>query len=167
MTDHATLLHNMSAPPRTVIRYSGLAGAATTVGPGGSGVCSVKYSHDSVYGTFIAFRLPPRSQGCSVKDLFELIGEESGRDPQKRLLELINRRAGELPIPDGCAIKPCESNHLSPWPDLLAALAIITKSSANVWLRSKAPSLFAIQKRSAVSLLLPPAFAGRMSEFST
>jgi len=159
MSDHVELLHNMSSPPRTVIKYAGLSGLATKSGFGGSGVGSVQYAHDNVFGSFVAFRLPKEMRVRSATLILKRLDREVGPDAEKTLLGLIERRAMELPLPDGCVVKPCNRSHPCPWPDPLAALAIITKSSANVWLRSKTPALSKIKKHHSVSLLLPPAFA--------
>ena len=166
MIDNASLLHNMSAPPKSVIKYTGLAGLATKRGFGGSGVGTLKFAPENVYGSFIAFRLPKGMRVRSAALILERLGKEAGPDAEETLLELIERRVMELPLPDGCVVKLCERSHTSPWPDPLAALAIITKSSTNVWLRGKAPRLSLLGNRSSVSLLLPPAVAARLQEAS-
>jgi homoserine dehydrogenase len=86
------------------------------------------------------------------------------RDPTAHLRALINARADALPLPDGCAVIPAEKTHTVLWDDPLSALAILCKCADTVWLRSKNPSLLAIQQRSAVSLLVPPTFASRLPE---
>ena len=166
MIDNASLLHNMSAPPKSVIKYTGLAGLATKSGFGGTGMGARKNAPENVYGSFIAFRLPKGMRVRSAALILERLGKEAGPDAEETLLELIERRVTELPLPDGCVVKPCERSHTSPWPDPLAALAIITKSSTNVWLRGKAPRLSLLGNRSSVSLLLPPAVAARLQEAS-
>jgi hypothetical protein len=163
MSDHSALLHNMSAPPRTVIKYAGLSGLATKVGPGGAGT---KHVDGHVFGSFVAFRLPTGMRVRSAALLLERLGKEVGTDAEETLHGLIERRAMELALPDGCLVKPCERSHPSPWPDPLAALAIITKSSANIWLRGKVPSLSSLAKRSSVSLLLPPTLVDLIPEAS-
>ena len=160
MSDHPSLLHNMSAPPRTVITYGGLSDLASKSGFGDAGIGR----HATVFGRFVAFRLPKSLRVRSAKLILERLGKEVGSNAEETLLGLIERRASELPLPDGCVAKPCEESHPSPWPDELAALAIITKSSANVWLRGKLPSLSSLQDRGAVSLLLPPNFEVHIPE---
>ena len=154
MNEHANLLHNMSVPPRAIIKYAGL---ATTSG-------SVTQAPGNVFGCFVAFRLPKGMRVGSAASILKRLGEVVGPDAEETLLGLIERRAKELPLPDGCLVKRCKRNHPCPWPDPLSALAIITKSSANVWLRGKTPSLSSPGKRRSVSLLLPPAFAARILE---
>ena len=43
MSESSALLHNMSTPPKTVLKYSGLPNPASTSGPGGSGVAGISY----------------------------------------------------------------------------------------------------------------------------
>ena len=165
MSDHVELLHNMSSPPRTVIKYAGLSGLATKSGFGSAGG-GLNYAHDNVFGSFVAFRLSKGFRIRSAALILERLDKAAGPDAEETLLGLIERRAMELPLPDGCVVKPCDESHPSPWPDMLAALTIITKSSANVWLRSKTPSLSRIRLHRSVSLLLPPAFASLVMELS-
>ena len=166
MNDHAELLQNMSSPPKTVIKYAGLSGLKKSGHLGGSGVTSVGCAHESIFGSFVAFRLPREMRKWTAAPILEHLGIEVGENAEKTLIGLIEHRATELPLPDGCVVKPCDESHPSPWPDMLAALTIITKSSANVWLRSKTPSLSKIRLHRSVSLLLPPAFASLASEVS-
>jgi hypothetical protein len=77
---------------------------------------------------------------------------------------LINRRAAELPLPDGCAVIKTEPKQELLWGDLLSALAVLSKSTDTVWLRSKSPSLSWALQRSSISLLIPPAFMDRLLE---
>jgi hypothetical protein len=163
MNDHPTLLHNMSAPPKSVIKYAGLSGLVNYDFNGG-GRGHLTNDHEIVFGNFVAFRLPEEMRVRSASSILNLLGHEAGRKAEKTLIDLIERRAMEFKLPDGCLVRPWEQSHRSPWPDPLAALAILTKSSANVWLRGKTPSLSSLAKRKSVSLLLPPAFAARVPE---
>jgi hypothetical protein len=140
----------MSGPPKTVIKYSGL--AVNAAGPLGAGV----------FGAPIRFRLPDEAGCKAAPGLLRMLKETAGADPERRLNELICRRADELPLPDGCVVVPPTSGHCIVWPDLLSALAVLTKCSDAIWLRSKAPCLLAGQQRRQVSLLVPPSFAARL-----
>ena len=162
MSDRASLLHNMSTPPRSVITYDGLSDLTSRSKFGVAGLCG----HPKVFGRFVAFRLSKSLRVRSAKLILRHLGKEAGPNAEETLLGLIELRASELPLPDGCVAKPCEESHPCPWPDELAALAIITKSSANVWLREKLPSLSSLQDRGAVSLLLPPNFEVQVPEVS-
>ena len=113
MSDNASLLHNMSAPPKSVIKYTGLAGLATRIGFGGSGVGALKFAHENVYGSFIAFRLPKGMRVRSAALILKRLGKEAGSDAEETLLELIESRVTELPLPDGCVVKPCERSSTS------------------------------------------------------
>ena len=166
MIEAAQLLHNMSSPPKSVVKYTGLPWAATTAGPGGSGVCGVRFAHNGVYGALIAFRLAPDLRRRAPGTILKYLGIDPGPKPEKTLAGLIDQRARELALPDACVVVPAKQDHPCPWPDPLATLAIITKSSGSVWLRGKTPRLSAIKKRSVVSLLIPPACAAGIEELS-
>jgi hypothetical protein len=159
VSDQPNLLHNMSSPPRTVVRYGGLSGLETSRHPEASGVAGNGCTHEDIFGSFVAFRLPGDMRKWTAAPMLEYLEIEMGENAEKTLIGLIEHRATELPLPGGCMVKPCENSHPSPWPDMLAALTIITKSSANVWLRSKTPALSRIRNYRSVSLLLPPAVA--------
>lgn len=163
MSEHPALLHNMSAPPKSVIKYAGLSELVKYNFSGG-GKGHLTYDHVNVFGNFVAFRLANEMRVHSATSILDRLGIEAGANAGKTLTDLIERRAMELKLPDGCLVRPCERSHRTLWPDPLAALAIITKSSSNVWLRGKVPSLSSLGKRSSVSLLLPPSFAAHVPE---
>lgn len=174
MNDHPALLHNMSAPPKSVVRYEGLSDFVLHRPPGGSGVSSVGYKPRTPggtprqFGTAVRFSLPPEFAALSAEALLAMLGagatQPAERDPTSHLCALINARADALPLPDGCAVIPAEKKHPVLWDDPLSALAILCKCADTVWLRSKNPSLLAIQQRSVISLLVPPTFASRLTE---
>ena len=87
-----------------------------------------------------------------------------GQDATKDLYSLINDRAQTLTLPDGCAVIKSDHAHSVVWDDPLSALAILTKCTEPVWLRSKSPSLFSGLKHTAVSLLIPPNFVSQLPE---
>ena len=89
MNIQTNLLHNMSAPPKSVVRYEGLSGMATQGSPGGSGLTSVSFRGKSLFGTAIRFDLPPDWIGLKPLDLLSRLqmeadelsgGERSGTD---------------------------------------------------------------------------------------
>jgi hypothetical protein len=85
-------------------------------------------------------------------------------DPTKHLIALIEECAIKLPLPEGCAVIPIKPTHQVLWTDVLTSLAVLTKSTATVWLRGKTPSISSIANRTAVSLLVPPGFASQLPE---
>jgi len=165
MIEPARLLHNMSAPPKSVVKYAGLSKAVTAAGQYETYVRRT-YAHNGVFGSIIAFRLPPAMRLHKPATILEQLGVEPGRDLEKTLCDLIEARAKELALPDACVVVPTKPGHKLPWTDALAALAIISKSSANIWLRSKAPRLSAFRNITARSLLVPPAYIDQMGETS-
>ena len=167
MEHRFSLLHNMSAPPKSVVKYSGLADIATKRGPGGSGVCSVGFKGMGVFGTPVRFTLPPDLAAESPSDILRHLGVEPQTDPTQQLAALINARANELQLPDGCVVIPAVENHRVIWPDALSALAVLAKCSDNIWLRTKTPALNAALARRQATLLVPPLFAIHLPEVSS
>ena len=155
--ENRALLHNMSAPPKTVVIYHGL-GACPDGASGG------RNRRSALFGTTLRFCLP-RALRPAPKAILRELGCEPGVRPGATLSRLVDERAGALPLPDGCAVLPSSPEDPVLWPDLLTALAILTKCSASVWLRSKTPSLQAAFSRREVSLLVPAAFAAGLSEY--
>ena len=164
MGDRGRLLHNMSAPPKSVVKYSGLADCATTAGPGGSGVCGVRINGIGVFGTPVRFTIPVDLAGKSYADILHHLGVDPLHDAEQHLAALINTRANELPLPDGCVVIPVTKVHQLIWADALSALAILAKCSDCIWLRAKNPALNAAIARKQATLLVPPLFAGRLPE---
>ncbi len=159
---HTCLLHNMSAPPKSVVKYEGLSALATRNLPGGSGVTCIKYQGERLFGTPVRFELEADWCGLTPREALLRLGTVPDADPSRQLAALINRRADELPLPDGCAVIPVRDDHVLRWRDPLTMLAILSKSAATVWLRSKTPLMTVALRREPVSLLVPPAFAGRL-----
>jgi len=159
--DTKQLLHNMSAPPKTVVKYVGLEGLAKQSGPGGSGVTGLKYTNRVVNGLPVRFVLPPQfSEQDSEKILLLLKIELTDQFPStdSQLIAMINQRADQLQLPEGCAVMAPHDSHGVIWSDALSALAILTKCTDTIWLRSKTPSLASVKGKSSLSLLVPPLF---------
>jgi hypothetical protein len=160
MTDQGQLLHNMSAPPKSVVKYGGLLAASPE-----DGVAPPTVHPDvGVFGVIVSVWLPQAMFGRSPRAILKGLDLKSGINPEQTLLELIEQRAKELALPDACLVVPTSFSGQRPWPDALAALAIITKCSSRVWLRSKTPRLSATQKTASASLLVPPAYGDRIKE---
>ena len=158
MSEPAQLLHNMSAPPKSVVKYGGL---KTMLSPTeGDNNSSSKAPFDALKGA-VKFLLPERPRFRASTVILKILGEKKTDTPDEALIKLIEVRAAELPLPDGCLIIP-DGDYPVIWPDLLSALAIITKSSGSVWLRSKSPALSVIEKRRSVCLLLPEDFIPKL-----
>jgi hypothetical protein len=158
----AALLHNMSAPPKSVMKYCGLADLASTSGPGGSGVCSLKFKGSSVFGSPVRFSLSVELMSKTPAFILGHLGIEPIGDGHKQLIALIDARAWELTLPDGCAVIPALSVHPILWSDTLSTLAVLCKCSNSVWLRNKTTALSAGLQHTQVTLLVPPLFADRL-----
>jgi hypothetical protein len=166
MRDSVALLHNMSAPPKSVVKYSGLADLATVLSPGGSGVTGIGFKSTGVFGTPVRFELPGDLAGKSPADVLRYLGVDAQPDPERQLCALINARANELPLPEGCAVIAALEGHRIIWTDVLSALAILAKCSDAIWLRAKTPAFNAALARTQVTLLVPPLFADRLPKES-
>jgi hypothetical protein len=167
MTEAAQLLHNMSTPPKSVVKYNGLRNDTKTTDIHGTGAGWLAASNNGAFGSFVTFRLPGNLRRCGAETILKRLGLKAGSTPEKTLLDLIEARAKELVLPDACVVIPTKTDSPCPWPDPLAILAVITKSSASVWLRSKTPRLSALRKTSAVSLLVPPTFVDQIEGLSS
>ena len=168
MDQHTSLLHNMSAPPKSEVRYAGLSSLCTKDGPGGSGVTQLNYKGERLFGMPVRFNLGSEWRGLKPFEVLVRLDvafhEGFDTDPSKQLALMINQRANELPLPEGCAVIPVDSSHLILWNDALATLAILSKSTDTVWLRSKTPAIVRALQRESISLLVPPIFAARLPE---
>jgi hypothetical protein len=158
VVESSALLHNMSAPPKSVVKYAGLADLATAAGrnPGRSG------AGHGIFGTPIRFFLPAGTSRAEPSGILRLLGIKPERNPGQQLCTLIDERAQELPLPDGCAVVSVAQGHRIIWPDVLSSLAVLTKCSDSVWLRTKSPAVQAGLLRRDVSLLVPPSFVTRL-----
>lgn len=157
--------------PQSVMKYEGLnpEGLSDLIlhrTPGGSGVTSIGYkgNHDQrgrgLFGTYVAFTLDQSWVGLPPQTILDKLGTqlEPQEDANKKLTQIINQRANELRLPDGCAVTDPSETHRVIWDDALTVLAILTKCTHSVWLRNKNPSLVIPEHKRTVSLLIPPLF---------
>ena len=184
----ASLLHNMSAPPKTVVKFSGLSSLAGPALAPARTHAQRKYTAPGRFGTLLRFELAPEwrtltptqmlarlaalgqtgaafeeGSGDALGDppsdaLGDRPSEAQAADAAQRLAALIDAHARRLPLPPGCAVVASHPCHAAPWGDPLTALAILSKCTDTVWLRDKQPSLTGSFERGAVSLLVPPGF---------
>ena len=155
----------MSAPPKTVVKYSGLEGLAKQSGPGGSGVTGLKYTNPVVNGLAVRFVLPTGFIGQDSEKIIRLLKidlSDQFSTAESQLIALINHRADELPLPEGCAVMAAHDSHGVIWPDALSTLAILTKCTDSIWLRSKTPSIASVKGKPSLSLLVPPLFTNQL-----
>ena len=148
------LLHNMSAPPKSVVQYGGL--SAMHFLPQAPVVSSLQTS--AVRPMALRFELAGDCSADSLSQLLRSLGVTPKRAAQAQLDALIDARAAELPLPPGCAVIACQPGHRVIWSDLLSVLAVLAKCSDTLWLRDKNPSLSSALSRRRVSLLVPARF---------
>ena len=192
MSEVTGLLHNSGVPPKSVLRYDGLSGLATQTGPGGSGVTKLRYTSKDFFGTPLRFHFDFAWTKLSAAEILNYLQidvaasaaviSQAGVEPSaeqlkalsaartqaatRQLNALINERAQALPLPEGCAVIVPRPEHQVLFGDLLSTLAIFSKCTESVWLRSKTPSLIAARGYKEVSLLIPPNFYEKLSRFS-
>jgi hypothetical protein len=164
MSDRSQLLHNMSAPPKTVVKYSGLGQIRDSAAAGAPGTNGGAKSGATIFGTPARFVIPPKLTGESHAAIMRDLGLGTVSDPERRLIDLVNDRADELPLPDGCAVIPTLESYRIVWSDVLSTLAILAKCSDTIWLRDKNPAFNAAFLRRQATLLVPPRFASRLPE---
>ena len=171
MRDVTPCYGNMSSPPKTVVTYSGLAGSVSVQ------TCRGYWAQGKsvgglagpfgVFGTPVRFVLPPAFVGKKPITILRRLGVKPSGDHEEQLLALINARAEELPLPDGCVVIRRTEAEREIWTDALTVLAVLTKCSDVVWLRSKHPALqAAFERGAAATLLVPPPFARHLPEFA-
>ena len=157
--ERAELLHNMSAPPKTVVQFEGLRAL--------QGLGAAKDHPPALHGTPFRFCIDATLLELKPARLLQTLDPSSRvrvhAIAEKRLLQLVEQHAQTLPLPEGCLIVKSSSRHAVAWPDALTALAVLTKCTDTVWLRAKSPSLEVARARLDVSLLVPPAFVYRIS----
>jgi len=160
------LAHNMSSPPKSIVSFGGLGSVEARDARGSKPIRANTNKQQAIFGTPIHFALRGEWRDLQAPDLLQLIDGDAkrcfGAAATSRLHKLIEQRAASMPLPDGCVTIPTNDSHRVVWPDLLSVLAVVTKCTATVWLRNKAPSLLAARERRSTSLLVPPTFLDRL-----
>jgi len=149
------VLHNMSAPPRTTIRYEGLSGNVKEAGPGGSGVCSRGYQGTPLRGRIVQLQLPDNWDSSDPSALLTALGVAVLGDAQSQLLALVIATARDLPLPDICVVLPVDKTTVPLWGTPLMALTVLSQCSDVMWLRAKSPVFSQAITRRQVRLLVP------------
>ena len=155
MRESPHVLHNMSAPPRTTIRYEGLSGNVTGAGPGGSGVCSRGYQGTPLRGCIVQLQLPDSWDCSDPLALLTALGVAPLGDVQSQLLALVIATACDLPLPDICVVLPVDKTTVRRWGTPLVALTVLSQCSDVMWLRAKRPVFAQAIARRQVRLLIP------------
>ena len=172
MEERLPYLSNMSAPPKTVVSYSGLAATLSLK------TCKAYWAQGksvegsigqaALFGMAVRVVLPPEFVGKKPITILRRLGVKPSGDHEAQLIALINARAEELPLPDGCVVIRRTEAEREIWKDALTALAILTKCSDVIWLRDKHPALqAAFERGAAATLLVPPGFVARLPEVSS
>ena len=130
------LLHNMSAPPRTVIQHKAVTPAGRT----------------------LLFRLPPEIPNTGPEGLLAHLTGMRWTDSEAaagaELRRRVNEYAARLALPPAVLVTDA-ADAAEPADDLLAVYAVLAKSSDRVYLRDKEPNLAGIEPGRRVVLRLP------------
>jgi hypothetical protein len=132
-----TVLHNMSAPAKTVIRRA--AG-------------SQRIGHGEVFEL-------PASQSAEPADLIAALGLSPPADralAEQQLREIVQAHAPMLRLPAASVLhdRACPDDRICEC--LRSILTVLSKSSGNVYLRDKEPNLNAIAPGRRVIVIVPP-----------
>jgi hypothetical protein len=148
-----------------VVSYEGLRALGVPAGGAEKGRGAVA-APQKEFGTAVLFCLDTSFTARTAGGVLRLLQVKPARDSSAHLLALIEARAAELPLPDGClVIRGGERLRLRLiWPDPLSALAVLSKCSDHVWLRAKNPSLAAALARRSVMLFVPPGLQHRLPQ---
>ena len=118
-----------------------------------------------MFGQAVRFLLPKEFFEEEPENILKLLGishHSKFSNATEQLAALINQRAKELPLPEGCAVIKTDASQAEIWTDALSVLAILTKCTDTIWLRSKTPSLAGARTKRTVSLLVPPLFINHL-----
>jgi hypothetical protein len=133
-----TLLHNMSAAPRTAI---------------------VQLAHPHFELTSgVLLRLDDCVTDTSSEAILTRLGIRERltlRAAHARLCKLLNERALALPYPPAAIVSHRATGRERAETDLLSVCAVLSKSSQSLYLRDKEPNLNGIQPSRRVILLIP------------
>jgi len=161
-----SMLFNTSVPNHTSAAFNNRVGHSGQQSIGADSTADgdeIPYGGPRVFGTPVRFRLDEEWRRLKPRDMLSRLGFKRqwlpGADPEGQLLELINKRADELPLPDGCIVIRAQRFHPIIWSDPLTSLAILSKSSDILWLRSKTPSLRGAMYWLSATLIVPPSFS--------
>ena len=106
MTEGSAIYQNMSAPPKTTIRYSGLVNLDREEDH--VAVSNSKTESNRNYiglSRPVLFRLPQAVRTTNPRKLLATIAPDTvTKNPEQEILRLIDERAKQLPLPDGVAV---------------------------------------------------------------
>lgn len=163
------LLHNMGGPPHSSVEFSGLRALQ-----GASGRVSA-----TSQGMRLDVELPFQLVGVPIPKLQEVVPDLLSLEQlrildahegtfEDRLAHLLDHHAETLPLPGACIVleafeqgPPKDPNASKvrsrsvTWWDPVTVMAVFTKSSDSLWLRSKTPLLSRIEARRRLTLFIP------------
>ncbi len=153
------LLHNMSTPPSSVIRYEGPKGPANAAD-------ALKEARANGTALFLSVQIPKCLQTVNTKKLSEALATPV--KTKEDLVKAIATRALTLPFLDVQPLgNPCAKAFLLEGLDLLAIASLATQSSGFAWFRNRVPDLLRLKAVSSLTLCVRPSSIPNFSEIFT
>jgi len=149
------LLHNMSTPPKSVIRYEGSNRFKNAK-------AALKTASDTGCTLLLKVTVPEPLRSSSVRILCSAL---TGIHSKAALLGAIVERSRELPFPDVLPLagKDAEAFDLRGL-DELAILSLATQSSGFAWFRNRTPDLLRLPTLESLTLCVRPSTIPSFSE---
>lgn len=137
----ASLLHNMSCRPNTVIRHEAPPGRT--------------------YGRGLVCQLPKLSGSCTALRWLSALDGRRRRlqrdNAEAELRRRINEHARNLDLPPAAVLHAVVREGDTDCDDLLTVLTVAAKSAGHVYLRDKEPNLVRLTSGRRVVVIIPPA----------
>ena len=122
INERCPLLHNMCGTPQSIISYVGNSPIRL------NSKRKRSLGQHLVELKSISFSVNEEIAVLSPREILASIGVQHSLDPERTLIEHIDKRAEQLSVPDGCAVIRNQPYHQQIWTDLLAQLAIIFRA---------------------------------------
>lgn len=142
------LLHNMSTPPSSVIRYEGPKGPATATE-------ALKEARTKGTALLLCVKIPKSLQTANIKKLSEALAISV--NTKEGITEAISQRALTLPFLDVQPLgNPEAKAFLLVGLDSLAIASLATQSSGFAWFRHRIPDLLRLKTLNSLTLCVRP-----------
>lgn len=153
------LLHNMSTPPSSVIRYEGPKGPENAAD-------ALKEARANGTALFLCVQIPKCLQTANTKKLGEALAIPV--KTKEGVTEAIAKRARTLPFLD---VQPLGNSDAKSFLlvglDLLAIASLVTQSSGFAWFRNRVPDFLRLKAVSSLTLCVRPSSIPNFSEIFT
>ncbi len=153
------LLHNMSTPPSSVIRYEGPKGPANAAD-------ALKEASTNGTALLLCVQIPKSLQTVNAKKLSEALAISA--KTKEDITKAIAKRALTLPFLD---VQPLGNPEAKAFVlvglDLLAIASLVTQSSGFAWFRNRVPDLLRLKAVNSLTLCVRPSSIPHFSQIFT